>query len=123
VKFYSKDPQSHYFVGSVNFNQKLQPWGTVGLNVDFNRIMLPEPYSSNTIFAVGPKAELSFSKSLFFNTLLQYNGQSKNLNYYARLQWRFRPLSDLYVIFTNNHHAQPWQRQDQALTVKLVYGL
>ncbi len=113
----------NYITGTVNLNQKIQPWGIVGLTFDYNNIRLPEPYSSNTIYAAGPKAELSFSKSLFFNTILQYNSQTENLNYYARLQWRFRPLSDLYVIFTNNHLTQPWQRQNQALTVKLVYWL
>lgn len=113
----------NYLQATVNLNQKIQPWGIVGLNFDINRIVMPEPYSSNTIFAIGPKAEVSFSRSLFFNTILQYNRQSENLNYYARLQWRFRPLSDLYVVFTNNHRTQPWQKQDQALTVKLVYWL
>jgi hypothetical protein len=117
-----------YFNGSfaqmtVNFNQKLQPWGTIGLNVDGNWIALPRPYSSNTIFAVGPKAEISFSRSLFLNTIVQYNSQNKNLGFYARMQWRFRPLSDFYIIYTNNHGAEPWLRRDQALTAKLVYWL
>jgi hypothetical protein len=117
-----------YFNGNfvqvtINLNRKIQPWGTVGLVADMNMIGLPKPYSSNTIFAIGPKADLSFSKSLFLNTIVQYNSQSENLNCYARLQWRFRPLSDFYLIYTNNHDTQPWLRRDQALTAKLVYWL
>jgi hypothetical protein len=112
------------FVQAIfNLNQKLQPWGTVGLNLDFNRILLPEPYSRNTIYAIGPKADISFSKSLFFNTIIQYNKQSDNLNIYARIQWRFRPLSDLYIIYTNNHQTDPWLKRNQALTLKLIYWL
>jgi hypothetical protein len=107
----------------INFNQKIQPWGTVGLNFDANVIELPEPYSDNTIYAVGPKADISFSKSLFLNTIIQYNSQSRNLGVYGRIQYRFRPLSDLYIIYTNNHNTEPWRRRDQALTVKLVYWL
>ncbi|WP_178377160.1 DUF5916 domain-containing protein [Chryseolinea serpens] len=117
-----------YFNGNfvqvtVNLNQKVQPWGTVGLNVDFNRIQLPKPYANNTLYAIGPKADISFSKSLFFNTIVQYNNQNENLNVYARVQWRFRPLSDFYIIYTNNHDVNPWLRRDQALTAKLVYWL
>ncbi|HZI23601.1 MAG TPA: hypothetical protein VFD46_00905, partial [Chryseolinea sp.] len=108
---------------SINFNQKIQPWGTIGLNVDGNVIELPDPYSSNTIFAIGPKAEISFSRSLFVNTIVQYNSQNKNVGIYARLQWRFRPLSDLFIIYTNNHQTEPWLRRDQAFTAKLVYWL
>ena len=108
---------------SINFNQKIQPWGTIGLNVDGNVIELPDPYSSNTIFAIGPKAEISFSRSLFVNTIVQYNSQNKNVGIYARHQWRFRPLSDLFIIYTNNHQTEPWLRRDQAFTAKLVYWL
>jgi hypothetical protein len=117
-----------YFNGNfaqlgINFNQKIQPWGTVGLNFDANVIELPEPYSDNTIYAIGPKADISFSKSLFLNTIIQYNSQSRNLGAYGRIQYRFRPLSDLYIIYTNNHDTRPWLRRDHALTVKLVYWL
>jgi hypothetical protein len=108
---------------TITMDKKLQPWGTVGLNYNLNVIELPEPYSSNTIFAVGPKAEISFTKSLFLNTILQYNSQSKNLGYYLRIQWRFRPLSDLYIIYTNNRNTEPWLQRNQALTVKLVYWM
>jgi len=108
---------------SINFNQKLQPWGSIGLNIDGNGIDLPHPYSRNAIFAIGPKAEISFSRSLFVNTIVQYNSQNRNLGAYARLQWRFRPLSDLFIIYTNNHQTEPWSRRNQAFTAKLVYWL
>jgi hypothetical protein len=113
----------NFVQGTVNINQKIQPWGIVGVSFDVNHIILPKPYSRNTIYAVGPKAEISFSKSLFLNTILQYNSQNDNLSYYARVQWRFRPLSDFYLIYTNNHETSPWLRRDHALTVKLVYWL
>lgn len=108
---------------TFNLNHKIQPWGIIGLNIDGNVIRLPKPYSENAIFAVGPKAEISFSRSLFLNTIVQYNSQNENLGVYARLQWRFRPLSDFYIIYTNNHQSQPWLKGDQALTAKLVYWL
>lgn len=112
-----------YTQTTIAFNQKIQPWGVVGINYDLNVVTMPDPFSSNTIFAIGPKAEISFSKSIFLNTIVQYNSQFKNINFYGRFQWRFRPLSDFYIIYTNNSQTQPWTRQHQALTVKLVYWI
>jgi hypothetical protein len=113
----------NFVQATIIFNQKIEPWGAVGINADYNRVMLPYPYSTNTLYAVGPKADISFTKSLFLNTIIQYNGQNQNLNVYTRIQWRFRSLSDLYIIYTNNHNSNPWERRDHALTAKLVYWL
>lgn len=63
----------------------------MGINVDYNKVMLPVPYATHALYAIAPKADISFSKSLFLNTIVQYNSQNENLNLYARMQWRFRP--------------------------------
>ena len=54
---------------------------------------------------VGPRAELSFSKSVFFNAFLQYNNQANNFNINARFQWRFKPVSDFFLVYTDNYFA------------------
>lgn len=113
----------YYTQSTISLNQKIQPWGVIGLNYDMNVVELPRPFSTNTIFAIGPKAEISFNRSIFLNTIVQYNSQFKNIDFYGRFQWRFRPLSDFYIIYTNNSQTRPWMRQHQALTVKLVYWI
>ncbi|AHM62937.1 membrane associated hydrolase [Flammeovirgaceae bacterium 311] len=104
-------------------NRKIEPWGMVGINFNINFIRLPEPYANNNIFLLGPRAELSLSRSLFINSIVQYNSQNQNLNFYGRLQWRFRPLSDLYLVYSNNHNTHLGQRQNQSLVMKFVYWL
>jgi hypothetical protein len=115
-----------YFNGTYTehkgyFNVKIQPWGIIGVNYDINMVRLPAPYSNNNIYAVGPKADISFSRKLYFNTNIQYTSANRNLNFFFRLQWRFKPLSDIYVVYSNNESTQPWQRQNHNLTVKFIY--
>ena len=115
-----------YFNGTYtelkgNFNVKVQPWGIIGVNYDINLVRLPSPYSDNNIYAMGPKADISFSRKLYFNTNIQYASANRNLNFFFRLQWRFKPLSDIYVVYSNNESTQPWQRQNHNLTVKFIY--
>jgi hypothetical protein len=117
-----------YYNGSFTItrgalNYKLQPYGTVGFNYNLTFIRLPPPYSNNNIIAVGPQTSISISKQLFLSSNVQYTSLNTNINYFFRLQWRFRPLSDLYVVYSNNENTALKVRQNQSLIVKFVYFL
>lgn len=100
---------------------KIQPFGTIGFNYNLSFIRLPRPYSGNDVVALGPVLDLAFSKKLFFKSNVQYTSLNTNLNYFFRLQYRFRPLSDLYLVYTNNENMDTRTRQNQSLIVKFVY--
>jgi len=70
---------------------------------------------------IGSKAEISFNRNLFFTTYLQYNTQTNNININSRFQWRFRPLSDLYLVYTENYLAEDIEVKNRALVIKLNY--
>jgi hypothetical protein len=125
-----------YFNGRIMANQlslnyRWQPYGIFALDATYNRIRLPRPHSRSDLLLIGPRAELSFSRSVFFTAIAQYNNQVNNLNFNARLQWRFRPVSDLFVVYTDNYFAyqaetegrlvQPFQAKNRALVLKLTY--
>jgi len=115
-----------YFNGnrwSVNgeVNYRFQPWGTVGVAFNQNSIRLPQPYAQANLTLVSPKFDVTFTKSLFFTLFLQYNSQINNLNLNARLQWRFKPMSDLYIVVTDNYLDDPLAIKTRAVVVKLNY--
>ncbi|MBK6930593.1 MAG: hydrolase [Saprospirales bacterium] len=83
-----------------------QPVGTFALSYSYNRIRLPKPYASADFWIIGPQAELSFSRSLFASAFFQWNTQANNFNINARLQWRFAPVSDLFIVYTDNSFAE-----------------
>ena len=107
--------------GTVNFRK--QPYGILGLNFSYNRIRLPEPYADADFLLVGPKIDLSFSRSLFWTTFVQYNNQSNNLNINSRLQWRFRPVSDIFLVYTDNYYSDTYVNKNRALVLKCTYWL
>jgi hypothetical protein len=117
-----------YFNGWLNVTDgyvsyRSGSWANWYLNFTFNQFYFPDPYPNNRFWLVGPKAEISFTKSHFFTLFLQYNQQADNINVNARYQWRFAPVSDLFVVYSENYLPQPWNTKNRALVVKFVYWL
>jgi hypothetical protein len=55
-------------------------------------------------------------------TFLQFKTQRNNFNINSRLQWRFRPMSDLFVVYTDNYNADfPMLNKNRGMVVKLNY--
>lgn len=49
-------------------------------------------------------SEIYFNNRLNWTTYLQYNTQRDNFNINSRIQWEYRPLSYVYLVFTNNYN-------------------
>ena len=85
---------------------KFPPFLNISIGSQINDLDFPEPYSSASFFSLNSKINVSFSKDLFFSTYLQYNNQLDNINLNARFQWRFQPLSDIFLVYTDNYYAE-----------------
>ena len=107
----------------LGLNYRTQPWGNFGVQFNFNDLDFPDPYGSTQLFLVGPKAEISFSKNLFWTTFLQYNTQADNFNINSRLQWRFKPMSDFFLVYTDNYSVDVFAPKNRALVFKMNYWL
>jgi hypothetical protein len=117
---------------SGQLTYRFQPYGSISLDFSYNDIKLPSPYSSATLWLISPRLDITFSRSLFWTTFVQYNSQISNLNINSRFQWRFKPVSDLYLVYTDNYFAQAdyngnafyvGQPKVRAVVVKLTYWL
>jgi hypothetical protein len=102
---------------------RIQPFFTASLRCSYNYIDLPDPYPTESIWFIGPKAELTFSKNLFWSTFIQFNSQDEDFSINSRLQWRFKPLSDLYVVYNDNYRTTPLSPRVRALIVKFTYWI
>lgn len=101
-----------------------QPWLTVDFNAEFNRLKFPDPYGSTDLFLLAPRIEINFSTAIFWTTFIQYNTQNNNFNINSRLQWRYKPMSDLFVVYTDNYFADPFLKsRNRSLVFKLNYWL
>lgn len=106
-----------------SFSYQIQPFGTISLDYTYNHIRLEAPFESTNLYLFGPRVELTFSKKVFFTTFIQYNNQQENVNINARFQWRFKPVSDFFLVYTDNYLIEPWGVRNRALVAKLTYWL
>ena len=115
--------------GTVGY--RYQPFGTTSIDITYNSIKLPSPYNSSQLYLIGPKFDFTFTKKLFWTTYVQYNSQIENLNINSRLQWRFKPVSDIYLVYTDNFFAynstdglfQIGSVKYRAISFKITYWL
>ena len=114
--------------GTVTF--RYQPLGFTSIDFAYNRIRLPDPYNDANLFLIGPRFDFTFTKKLFWTTFVQYNSQIENLNINSRLQWRFNPVSDFFLVYTDNYLATDeggfidiGQSKARSLVFKLTYWL
>jgi hypothetical protein len=115
-KFYTGNRFSIY----AALNYRWQPYAIFSAEFQQERIYLPDPGRYINLLLLGTTAEISFSKSVFFKTFVQYNTQIDNININSRFQWRFRPMSDLFIVYTDNYDSS-LGKKNKAIVAKLVW--
>ncbi|MBT8297206.1 MAG: carbohydrate binding family 9 domain-containing protein [Maribacter sp.] len=106
---------------TTELGYRIQPFVSLSTNFNYNRIKMPAPWNTNQFWLIGSELDVTFTNKLFFATLFQYNEQSKNFNLNSRFQWRYKPASDLFIVYTNNHLLPPFSGRTWSLTLKLNY--
>lgn len=106
---------------SSQMNYRIQPYFTASMRLNYDRIKLPN-YNAVDLILVGPKVDVTFNKKLFWGTFFQYSSQSEIFGINSRLQWRFSPLSDFYLVYNDNYFVtDTFAPKVRSLTFKLTY--
>jgi hypothetical protein len=138
--FYTSQPQSLFTYGfesryggyyangtrlrlAANIAYRFQPFVQLALAAEINDINLPEEQGLQDakFFLVSPRIDVTFTNNLYFTTFLQYNEQIKNTNVNARLQWRYKPVSDIYLVYTDNYDITNGSVKNRAVVLKATY--
>lgn len=107
----------------ASLDWRAQPFLSGSIQVNYDRIELPDPYPSASILLVGPRFDVTFSKSVFWATFIQYSNQRENFSINTRLQWRFAPLSDLFIVYNDNYNTAIISPRFRSLNLKFTYWL
>jgi hypothetical protein len=100
---------------------RIQPYVNFDVAATYNRIELPQPWGNNNFLLIGPKVDITMTDKLFFTAFYQYNEQTKNINFNTRFQWRYKPVSDLFIVYTDNYYIGPVFVKNRAVVLKLTY--
>lgn len=103
-----------YFMGkkyefSGNMSYRVQGVGKQKLplllfTANFNHIniVLGDTFNS-TINLIGFKTEYTINTNTYFTGFVQYNTQTEKMNVNVRFQWRYRPMSDFFLVYSQNY--------------------
>ena len=105
------------------FGYRFQPFLELSSVFNYNLIQLPAPWYDNSFWLLGVKSNLTFTNTIFFSNLFQYNEQLGLWNFNSRFQWRYKPASDLFLVFNSNEINYPSQTRGWSLTLKINYWL
>ena len=116
-----------YYAGGTRLNltsefgYRFQPYVSVAISSSFNDIRLPEPWKQTQFWLIGPRLDVTMTNKLFFTGFVQYNEQRENINVNTRLQWRYKPASDLFIVYTDNYLPAHFSVKNRFLVLKLTY--
>lgn len=124
-----------YYAGGERLNlqadigYRFQPFVAILMRANYNRITFTESpllpaalkNTEHNIWLFGPRIDVTLSNKLFFTNFLQYNQQNNNVNLNTRLQWRYSPASDLFLVYTDNYYADNFNVRSRSLVMKFTY--
>lgn len=107
--------------GRLNF--RYQPYGNISMLFDYNDVKLAAGYGQEKLFLVGPRVDFTLTDKVFLTTYFQYNNLLDNVNLNARFQWRYKPASDIFLVYTENYLPNNFASKNRALVFKVTYWL
>jgi hypothetical protein len=114
-----------FFVGekigiSGVLRYRIQPYANISFRFSHDYLDFPQPYGINRLTLLGPTFDITFRNNVFWTTFVQYNTQIDNLNLNTRFQWRFKPMSDLFIVYIDNYDSMLGIK-NRGVVAKLVY--
>ena len=111
----------------VNTNIRVTPWGNLGIGYQHNELSFPSEYGEGKISAVLGNMEIGFNTNILWTTLFQFQDQNEFMGINSRLQWRFAPMSDIFLVYIDNYDVfngaigRQVQTNNRALVCKVNY--
>jgi hypothetical protein len=111
----------NFYSYGVTLGYRFQPWASLSLDTRYDQLRMPGDIPDADFWLVTPRAEITFSRSVFWTTLIQYSNQRDNLGINSRLQWRFAPLSDLFLVYNDNYFPDGLSPKFRSINLKVTY--
>jgi hypothetical protein len=91
---------------------------SVDFNYDRNSLNLSGETTDSDL--VGARFFYAFTSRVFLNAFFQYNGASDEVSSNIRFNWKYRPLSDIYIVYNDQRSFQGNEPLERAFIVKFT---
>jgi hypothetical protein len=116
---YYKDGSKTEF--SSEFGYRFQPYVSINAIANYTKIELEAPWNDSSFWLLGAKADITFNSKLFFSNIYQHNQQFDRWGINSRLQWRYKPASDIFLVFNTLEDNGIDGTKDWRLSLKINY--
>lgn len=114
---------------SSDIGYRFQPYVSLSANINYvniSDVKIPVSQQEDKIvkskfWLVSPKIDITFTNKLFWTTFIQYNEQVQNVNINSRFQWRYKPASDIFLVYTDNYIPGSLNIKNRAIVLKYTY--
>jgi hypothetical protein len=107
-----------------SFNLRKQPFYSILLSAEYNDLKFSGNLGAQKFWLLAPQIEINFTNKLFWTSFLQWNSQIENFNINSRLQYRYKAMCDMFLVYTDNYFTDMiFKNQNRALVFKANYWL
>jgi hypothetical protein len=68
----------------------------------------------------GLRVRYAWSTTVLGSAFVQYNTQTRTFSTNARLNWRWAPLSDLYLVYIDRRDSESWSQNERSVALKIT---
>lgn len=108
---------------SGRISYRIRPVFNLAFSYAYRKFDLPDPYPDGSFWLIGPRIDLTFTDKIYWTNFIQYNEQTDNININSRFQWRFAPVSDLFLVYTENYLPYGLETKNRGIILKISYWI
>jgi len=103
---------------SVSVGGTWRPRYDVLMELSLQRNQVDLPRGSFDADVAGLRVRYSWSTALFGSAFVQYNAESKQLVTNARINFRYAPLSDVFLVYTDRRNQRTDVTNERSIAIK-----
>ncbi|MDZ7897346.1 MAG: DUF5916 domain-containing protein [Arcicella sp.] len=115
---------------NTSIGYRFQPYVSASLSAEYNNIEEVKVFKSSnkeatlggsSFWLIQSKFDVTFTNKLFWTTYIQSNGQVNNVNLNSRIQWRYKPASDIFLVYSDNYLPTDLGIKNRSIVLKWNY--
>ncbi len=93
---------------------------SLGIETSYQRNAITLATGDFVANLAGLRMRYAWSTTLLGSAFVQYNTQTRSFSTNARVNWRWAPLSDVFVVYTDRRDSESWAQNERSIALKVT---